>query len=104
MQLTNLQAQKILVLWLLLTAKTTADSDLTAAQTTAINNAVAGVPGAQDLFAAYIKPDNINNLEDRTAVSNKLNTFLNSSDGGWGGPECPRSVQVIINMFNNLPG
>lgn len=104
-QLTPLQAQQVLVLWLLLTASTTDDNDLIALES-AIDKAVATIPGAGDLFEAYITDKT--NRDDRAAVSAKLNTFLgstfSSSKALWGAPQCPRSAQVIMNMFDSLPG
>jgi len=104
MQLTTLQAQQVLVLWLLLTASTTDMTTLPDATKTAIQNAVASVPGAGALFAKYIDPTNGSMVDDRNEAKGLLNTFLNSSNAGWGGSQCPRSVQVIMNMFTNLPG
>jgi hypothetical protein len=104
MQLTTLQAQQVLVLWLLLTTSTTDMTTLPDATKTAIKNAVANVPGAGALFAKYIDPANGSMADDRNEAKTLLNTFLNSNNAGWTGPQCPRSVDVIMNMFKNLPG
>jgi hypothetical protein len=104
MNLTPLQSQQLLVLWLLLTASTTADTDLTPEMKATVTDYVAGIPGASALFSKYLNPHNQSMLADRSEASSLLTTFLNSGDAGWGGPQCPRGAQFIINMFENLPG